>query len=45
MADDETHLNADRARAGSTPGVTRYVLGASLLLIIIVFAVLFIHGV
>ena len=45
MADDRPHLNTDRARAGSTPGVTRYVLGASLLLVIVVFAVLFIHGV
>ena len=33
-------LNAAEARAGSTPGVTRYVLAASLILIIVIFAAL-----
>ena len=47
MADDNEpiHINTDRARGGSTPGVTRYVLGISLALIIVVFAFLVIHGV
>ena len=32
------------ARAGSTPGVTRNVLGIGLLLVIIIFAVIFLVG-
>ena len=32
------------ARAGSTPGVTRNVLAISLLLVIIIFAVIFLVG-
>ena len=40
MADDpETHLNADRARAGATPHMTRYILPISLLLVIAIFAI------
>ena len=35
--DDPVHLNTDRARAGATPGMTRYILGASLVLVIIGF--------
>jgi len=35
------HINTDRARAGSTPGVTRYVLGASLVLIVVIFALIY----
>ena len=47
MADenDRIHVNTDQARAGATPGMTRYILGASLILIIVVFAFLVIHGV
>ena len=47
MADDNEPIpvNPDRARAGATPGMTRYILGASLILIIAVFAFLVIHGV
>ena len=47
MADDNepTHIATDRARGGATPGVTRYVLGISLVLIIVVFAFLVLHGV
>ena len=43
MADnnDRIHVDTDRARAGATPGMTRYILGASMILIIIVFAILF----
>ena len=43
--DDPIHVSTDRARAGATPGMTRYILGASLILIIAVFAYLVIHGV
>ena len=43
MADpnEQTHINTTEARAGSTPGMTRYILAASLLLIVILFGVLF----
>ena len=34
------HLETTEARAGSTPGMTRYILGASLVLIIVVFLVI-----
>ncbi len=38
------HLDADEARGATTPGVTRYVLGASLVLVIVAFlAVYFFH--
>ena len=41
MVDEgETHLTRTEARGGSTPGVTRYVLGVSLVLIVVIFAVL-----
>lgn len=47
MADDNEpiHVKTDRARGGSTPGIARYVLGASLVLIVVIFAILFIRGV
>ena len=46
MADDEpVRITTDRARGGATPGVTRYVLGISMVLLIAVFAFLVIHGV
>lgn len=35
-----THLDTDEARAGSTPGMTRYILAASMILIIVVFAII-----
>ena len=40
MADENEriHLDTDEARAGSTPGMTRYILVASLLLIVAIFA-------
>jgi hypothetical protein len=43
MADpnDRVELNADRARAGATPGMTRYILGASLVLIIVAFVLVY----
>jgi len=42
MADNDRpiHLNTDRARAGATPHMTRYVLGFGLALVIIAFAVI-----
>lgn len=36
--DETTHLSTDRARAGTTPGMTRYILAISLVLVIIAFA-------
>ena len=38
MADKPTHLNTDQARAGATPHMTRYILGISLVLVVIIFA-------
>ena len=38
--DDAVHVTTTEARAGSTPGVTRYVLGISLVLIMAIFAFL-----
>ncbi len=38
--DGRVHVETDQARAASTPGVGRYVLGASLVLIIVIFAAL-----
>lgn len=37
----ETHLSGQEARSGATPHVTRYVLGVSLALIVVIFAFLF----
>ena len=34
------HISTDRARAGATPHMTRYVLGFGLALVIIAFAVI-----
>ena len=40
MADQNhrTHIDAQDARAGATPHMTRYILGISLVLVIIVMA-------
>ena len=38
--DEEVHVNKTEARAGTTPHVTRYVLGISLVAIVIIFALL-----
>ena len=43
MDDKRIHETATEARAGSTPGVVRYVLGASLALIVVLFALLLIY--
>jgi hypothetical protein len=37
------HETATEARAGSTPGVMRYVLGISLALIVVLFALVLIY--
>lgn len=38
--DDQVELSKQDARAGSTPHVTRYVLGISLSLVVVIFAAL-----
>ena len=45
MADEDepTHLDAEEARAGATPHMTRYILGISLVLIIVIYAFLVLH--
>lgn len=40
MEDRPVRLTTDEARAGSTPHIARYVLAASLALVIIAFAIL-----
>ena len=41
MADQhEEHVTTTEARAGSTPHITRYVLGIGLVLVIVLFAVI-----
>jgi hypothetical protein len=42
MADDERpiHVETDRARAGATPHMTRYILAISLLLLIVIYAII-----
>jgi hypothetical protein len=41
MADEpETHIATDRARAGSTPHMTRFILPISLVLVIVIFAII-----
>ena len=45
MADEDepTHIEAEEARAGATPHMTRYILGISLVLIIVIYAFLALH--
>ncbi len=40
MNDAPEHVTATEARAGTTPHITRYVLGAGLVLVIVIFAVI-----
>ncbi|MES2338095.1 MAG: hypothetical protein V4537_08375 [Pseudomonadota bacterium] len=35
------HIDGERARAGATPGMTRYILGISLTLVIVIFALIY----
>ena len=42
MADEpQQHISTDRARAGATPHMTRYILPISLVLVVVVFAVIY----
>jgi hypothetical protein len=34
------HTDSERARAGETPGITRYVLGISLLLAVVILSLI-----
>ncbi len=40
MSDEPEHISTTDARAGSTPHMTRYILGWGLALVIIIFAIL-----
>ena len=42
MADpnEQIHINTTEARGGATPGMTRYILAASLVLVIVAFALI-----
>ena len=45
MPDQPEHVTTTEARAGSTPHMTRYVLGVGLLLVVVIFGlILFIAG-
>ena len=41
MADEPIHETGTEARAGATPGVMRYVLGISLVLVIVAFVIIY----
>ena len=42
MAENEPiHIDSDDARAGATPHMTRYILGFSLVLVVIAFAAIY----
>jgi len=43
MIDDPQHLNQTESRAGSTPHIARYVLAASMVLIVLIFAGLLLY--
>ena len=43
MDDDRIHATKTEARAGSAPGVMRYVLGISLVLIVVLFGLLLLY--
>ena len=40
MDNEPDHINTTRARAGTTPHMTRYILGWGLGLVVIIFAIL-----
>ena len=40
MNEPAEHLTKTEARAGTTPHVTRYVLGVGLVLVVVIFAVI-----
>ncbi|MBN2972370.1 hypothetical protein JW805_10120 [Roseomonas aeriglobus] len=37
----QQHIDTDRARAGATPGMTRYILAISLALVVVIFALIY----
>lgn len=37
---ERIHIETDDARAGATPGMTRYILGISLVLVVVIFGFL-----
>ena len=39
-SNEQVEVTTDEARAGSTPGMTRYILAFSLVLIVVIFAAL-----
>jgi len=41
---EEMHIETDKARAGSTPGIVRYVLGVSLVLAIGAMTMIWVIG-
>lgn len=41
---NEIHVERNEARAGSTPGVVRYILAISLVLVVIAFAIIVMTG-
>jgi hypothetical protein len=43
MAEEPIRQTTTETRAGSTPGVVRYVLGISLALIVVIFALLLLY--
>ncbi|WP_176787061.1 hypothetical protein [Sphingomonas sp. NFR15] len=42
--EDPTEISGTEARSGATPHVTRYVLGISLILVIVLFAIVLLWG-
>jgi hypothetical protein len=40
MADEQQHISTEKARAGATPHMTRYILGFSLTAVIVIFALI-----
>ncbi|MBB5686054.1 hypothetical protein [Sphingobium boeckii] len=40
MSDEEIHISTEDARAGATPHMTRYILGVSLVAVIVIFAII-----
>lgn len=44
MQNEEIHVDKEDARAGATPHVVRYVLIASLVLVIVAFTVIYLWG-
>lgn len=40
MADEEIHIDSEKARAGATPHMTRYILSISLVAVIVLFAII-----